>query len=278
MAEKENMNAMEVIQTSAGASGPLATASLSDIRILRTSPGKLYLHVANLLRKRIESEEWGPGTRLPALKELAAEFGVANVTLRLAVAILEEEGLVRREQGRGTFVNDTIEPKPTFSVGFDWPSLLKMITKSLPRLITSYDAPEAPPLQAGEGTPASSYRFIKRVNTVNDVPCLFTKAYLDSALYVRAPKQFETDTIIPVIEALPGVHVARCRQVLTIGQADLETATLLNIPVNAPMGEVRRIITDRDGVVIYLNEVAYRGDLVKFEIDLYPEKEAVGAT
>lgn len=266
------------MHTSAGAPGPFATASLSDVRILRASPGKLYLHVANLLRKRIESSEWVPGTRLPALKELAAEFGVANVTLRLAVAILEDEGLVRREQGRGTFVSDTIEPKPTFSVGFDWPSLLKMITKSVPRLITSYDAPELPQLQAGEGRPASGYRFIKRVNTVNDVPCLVTKAFLDSALYERAPKQFETDTIIPVLEALPGVHVARCRQVLTIGQADLETAMLLNIPVNAPVGEVRRIITDRDGVVIYLNEVAYRGDLVKFEIDLYPEKVASGAT
>lgn len=272
------MSAMELRHASAGTSGPLATASLSDARVLRASPGKLYLHVANLLRRRIDSEEWVPGMRLPALKELAAQFGVANVTLRLAVEILEDEGLLRREQGRGTFVNDTIEPKPTFSVGFDWPSLLRMITKSVPRLITSYDALEPPSLQAGEGTPASGYRFIKRVNTVNDVPCLVTKAFLDSALYVRAPKQFETDTIIPVIEAMPGVHVARCRQVLTIGQADLETATLLNIPVNAPMGEVRRIITDRDGVVIYLNEVAYRGDLVKFEIDLYPEKEVAGAS
>jgi GntR family transcriptional regulator len=272
------VNSLEFRQPLAKDSEQFAPGTTSDADILRTSPGKLYLHVASLMRKRVETGEWEPGTRLPALTELAAEFGVANVTVRQAVAILEDEGLVQRQQGRGTFVNESIEPKPAFSVGFDWPSLLKMVTRSVPWLITSCDAPEPPPLQEDEGTPAPGYRFIKRVNTVNDVPCLVTKAYLDSTLFARAPKQFETDTIIPVLEALPGVHVARCRQVVTIGQADLETATLLKIPVNAPIGETRRIITDRDGVVIYLNEVAYRGDLVKFEVDLYPEKEAAGAS
>jgi GntR family transcriptional regulator len=269
---------MEVRQPSAKDSEQFAPERSSEADVLRTSPGKLYLHVASLMRKRVETGEWEPGTRLPALKQLAAEFGVANVTVRQAVAILEDEGLVRRQQGRGTFVNESIEPKPTFSVGFDWPSLLKMVTKSVPWPITSLDAPEPPPLRPEEGTPAPAYRFIKRVNTVNDVPCLVTKTYLDSRIYARAPEQFETDAIIPVLESLPEVHVARCSQLLTIGQADLEVATLLNIPVNAPIGEVRRVITDRDGVVIYLIEVAYRGDLVRFEIDLYPEKETAGAS
>lgn len=241
-----------------------------DESVLKSSPGKLYLHVANLMRRRLDAGKWEPGTQLPALTELAEEFGVANVTVRQAVAILEEEGLVRRHQGRGTFVNDEVAPKPTFSVGLDWPSLLRMVTKSTPRLITSRNALRLPPVAPENGTLADSYRYLKRVNTVNGLPCLVTDAYVDSRIYARAPEDLETETIIPVVEALPGVRIGRCRQVLTIGQADLETAALLGIPVNTPMGEVRRIITDPDGVIIYLNDVAYRGDLVKFEIDLNP--------
>jgi GntR family transcriptional regulator len=245
-----------------------------DINILKRSPGKLYLHIASLMRRRLDSGEWEPGAQLPALTDLADEFGVANVTVRRAVAILESEGLIYRQQGRGTFVNDSIAPKPTFSVGLDWPSLLRMITKSTPRLIKSHDAKKLPALDPRDGKPAPSYRYLKRVNEVNGFLCLVTDAYVDSRIYARAPKKFETETIIPVIEALPGVRITHCRQILTIGQADLEAATLLGIPVNTPMGEVRRIITDPDGVIIYLNDVAYRGDLVKFEIDLYPEWEA----
>lgn len=244
-----------------------------DSNVLKKSPGKLYLHVANLMRRRVQSGEWAPGAQLPALANLAEQFGVANVTIRQAIAIIEQEGLVRRQQGRGTFVSEQITAPPTFSVGLDWPSLLQMITKSTPQLIESHDAEAMPGTTPDEGTLAPSYRYLKRVNTVDGRPCLVTHAYLESELYARASKRFESETIIPVIEALPGMELAHCRQVLTIGQADLDTATLLGIPVGTPMGEVRRIITDAEGTIIYLNEVAYRGDLVKFEIDLYPERE-----
>ena len=56
------------------------------------------------LRERILEGELSPGTKLPPHTELAAEFGVAPLTLRQVLASLEEEGVVSREQGRGTFV------------------------------------------------------------------------------------------------------------------------------------------------------------------------------
>jgi GntR family transcriptional regulator len=48
----------------------------------------------------------------------------------------------------------------------------------------------------------------------------------------------------------------------------METASLLELPVNAPMGDIKRMLTGSDGVLIYYNEVSYRGDMVRFEIDL----------
>jgi diguanylate cyclase (GGDEF)-like protein len=56
------------------------------------------------LRDRILSRELPAGTKLPSHLDLAAEFGVAPMTLRTVLAQLENEGLVSREQGRGTFV------------------------------------------------------------------------------------------------------------------------------------------------------------------------------
>jgi GntR family transcriptional regulator len=54
------------------------------------------------LRKRVRGLP--AGTVLPTERELASEFGVARMTLRQAIAALAREGLLRSEQGRGTFV------------------------------------------------------------------------------------------------------------------------------------------------------------------------------
>ena len=63
-----------------------------------------YAQMANGLRSAISSGEFPPGSRLPAESALAKAHGVSAMTARQAVSVLEEEGLVRRMQGKGTFV------------------------------------------------------------------------------------------------------------------------------------------------------------------------------
>ncbi len=64
------------------------------------------------LRERIVSGKYPPGKRLPSETDLAPEFGVARDTLRDALRLLEEEGLIERVKSRGTFVR---QPKPDSS-------------------------------------------------------------------------------------------------------------------------------------------------------------------
>lgn len=68
--------------------------------------------IASELRRRIEGGQWllsqdGNGTvpgRLPAERDLAKEFGVARNTVRRAMGVLERDGVLKRQVGRGTFV------------------------------------------------------------------------------------------------------------------------------------------------------------------------------
>jgi len=60
--------------------------------------------IAGALRKRISSGEWADLGRMPPERDLASEFGVARNTIRRAVSLLEEEGAVSRQTGRGTFL------------------------------------------------------------------------------------------------------------------------------------------------------------------------------
>ncbi|MDM8165774.1 GntR family transcriptional regulator [Roseovarius sp.] len=237
--------------------------------ILRNSPGKLYLHVADILRQRLRSGALAPGDRLKPISELAEEFRVATVTIRQAVAILESEGRLYRQQGAGTFVTENSTGDDSFAVGLDWPELLDMVTKTDPRLIEKRENVELPSrgdLKGGKA--ASSYVYLRRVNALKGLDCLVADAYIASDLYEQCPERFDHETIIPVIESLPGVTIAKCHQTLTIGQADMDKAGLLGLPLSAPLGDIRRILTAPDGTVLYYNDVSYRGDMVKFEISL----------
>ena len=66
----------------------------------------LYIQVASVMRRRIEAKQWRPGEKISTLVELEQEFQVARVTVRQAIDILREEGLLHSQQGRGTFVAD----------------------------------------------------------------------------------------------------------------------------------------------------------------------------
>lgn len=241
---------------------------------LHQSPGKLYLNLAAILRARLQAGDWAPGARLPTIAELSQTYNVAAVTVRQAIAILETEGYLRRQQGLGTFVTEAAGQATRFAVGLDWPSLIDMITKTTPRLLQKAAVTDLPRHEADDGIAAPGYQYLRRINALDGRDCLITDAYIDARLYARAPDRFERETIIPVIEAMADITIARCRQVLTIGQAGLEDAALLGVPVNTALGCIRRILTAPDGTILYFNDVAYRGDLVRFQIDLQPGSAA----
>ncbi len=60
--------------------------------------------IALALRKRIVSGEWAELGRMPPERDLAKQFGVARNTIRRAVSLLEDDGTVSRQTGRGTFL------------------------------------------------------------------------------------------------------------------------------------------------------------------------------
>jgi len=62
-------------------------------------------NIEGSLRERIAAGEWSATGRLPAERDLAAEYGVARNTMRRAVEAIANDGTIERQVGRGTFLN-----------------------------------------------------------------------------------------------------------------------------------------------------------------------------
>jgi len=82
----------------------MATLALVPIKIDLMSPEPSYLQLAAILRERIESGEILPEHPLPSLTFLVQETGLAVGTVRKAIKVLSDEGLVVTVPGRGSFV------------------------------------------------------------------------------------------------------------------------------------------------------------------------------
>ncbi|MPZ20271.1 MAG: UTRA domain-containing protein [Luteitalea sp.] len=70
----------------------------------RNAPIPLYHQLKTLVLKEIDAGRWKPDDQLPTEQELMARFQVSKITVRQALQELAHDGYIRREQGRGTFV------------------------------------------------------------------------------------------------------------------------------------------------------------------------------
>lgn len=229
---------------------------------LTRAKAPLYAMIADLLRQRIVRRRWPAGHRLPSLEELMAEFGVARVTVRQAMDTLAEEGLVTRQQGRGTFVAKPPADIRWLRVETSLEDLAAVYRDTQPELLTISESAAVPLVQPAEGRLAPAYRFMRRIHRRDGLAYCVINIYLDERIFRTNPVRFRNQTVIPLLLSEPGVQIARARQTLVIGTADMEMAGQLGVAVNAPVADVRRIFTDPEGTVIYLGDVTYRGDFI----------------
>jgi GntR family transcriptional regulator len=229
-----------------------------------------YAQIADIFRQRIVRGIWAQGLRLPANEVLATEFGVSRVTIRQAVDLLARDGIIEAQQGRGTFITGTPAQDRWLKVETTLSDLAEMYRDTSPEIINISESRTDAPLLPEDGKRAAHYVFMRRVHSRDKRPYCVISIYLDEKIFRKSPKRFRRETVIPILKDLRDPAITSARQTLTIGTADLEAARLLQVPLNSPVAEVRRVFTTADRTVIYLGEVTYRGDFIRIDMDLRP--------
>jgi len=230
----------------------------------------LYLQVASVMRQRINSGYWAEGEQISTLEELEEEFSLARVTIRQAIELLRGEGLLRAQQGRGTFVSGRPVNNRWLNLASDFDSLVESIRSNvLKRVFIQRDA-EPPVLIPGEGNPANAYTFLRSVQFNGGKPFSVVNLHLDQRLFLRDSKRFTRSAALPKIVEMEDVVITHAYQRFTIGVADPETADLLEIGLGEPTADCQLTVINDKGVAIYVADIHYlkhcfvlRNDLLK---------------
>jgi len=244
-------------------------ATLSEI-----DPLPLYAQLAALLRQRIVRGEWKEGDRLPAHGELTHEFAVARVTVRQAISILERDGIVKSRRGRGTFVAAQPGRRRRLPMHGTLMSMLTLMQANPPDMDKIEERVATPKLGPEDGTPAPSYVCFRRLYRREAITINVASLYLDERIFRLAPDRLRETYIVQEIVSMPQVHIAQASQTVTVEAADAAVAGLLHVAAGAPIARLRRVFRDAAGVVLFIGEYAYRGDLVQLEMDLIPTPAA----
>ena len=245
-------------------------AERSTHPVLGASPLPRYVQLADIFRQRIARGTWPKGEMLPTIEQLMEEFAVARVTVRQAVKVLSDEGLVTPRRGRGTLINDVPPKRRPLRVHTTFAGLVDMYRDDRPVLTNLAEFEASPELEEGDGIAAPSYFHMRRVHARDGIKYCVISMYIDDRVHAMARDRFRDEVVLPLLFSLPGVTIAQARQTMSISRADVEVARLLDVPVGEPMADVRRVLVGPDGVVIYLAEVAYRGDHIHLDMDLRP--------
>ncbi|HEV2417679.1 MAG TPA: GntR family transcriptional regulator [Terriglobia bacterium] len=234
----------------------------------RTIDIPLYAQVREALREDLARLE--PGQAIPPEIELQTRFDVSRITVRKAMDDLVTEGLLVRQQGRGTFVQ---RPKLTHE--------LNMITSWTEQLLAAGFVSRTVHLETEEIVPPKRIAIsldlgpeepvlaLRRVRMVSEEPLTLMLNYLPSRLVPGlGEKMARRESLYEVLEKDYGLVAARAIDLVETRTATDEEAKRLRIEHWAPLLCVTRVSYLEDGRPLEVGLAISRGDRYRYRVEL----------
>jgi DNA-binding GntR family transcriptional regulator len=227
----------------------------------------LYLRVASALRGRIFAGEWQVDDRLPSFEAIAAQYKVALNTIRKAIELLADEGLVEASRGIGTRVVTNRTPHDARSLRAAISDPLELAPGLSIQVLQSHKVAGLAPALLEPYQQADRYHRTLKIHSLSGTPFALLDIYVDAALYARFPKHAERSfKLSRLLRDYGDSPISASREELTIQHATPAIAELLHFPIAAPVVRLRRWRLDRKERVIYACVANYRSDLFVFDV------------
>jgi GntR family transcriptional regulator len=234
--------------------------------IERANPLPLYAQVKAALQDEIE-RTMQPGDALPTEPELEQKYKVSRITVRRALDELASEGLILRQQGRGTFVR---EPGITQELPrlVSWSQQMRQAGYLPETFSTEVETIEAPHevaamLRLAHGAQVTRVRRLRGVS--GEPVCVMVNYLPDGLLPDVEASGFVEDSLYATLAA-SGVRPVRAEDTVEARAATGWEAERLGISEGAPLLQVTRLTFDGDGKPLYVSVVSNRGDKYRYGV------------
>ncbi len=224
----------------------------------------LWLQLKHALRDLV-TFDLKPGERLPSELELCRHYRLSRITVRQAITALVNEGMLRRWQGRGTYVlsprqtERLADPEHFLLSGFDSEDQASI------KVFSAETVPAADWIAAKLGIAAGEdLHKIRKVLYAEAVPVAFRTTFVPKRL---APSLLDSDIAPPLhvlLEGRYGLRPTEAEEMIEFIVADEFRAEMLQVPLGHPLVLVERLVYLDSGDASECSRAYYRADRFRF--------------
>lgn len=230
----------------------------------------VYAQVAHRILEQVVGGQLQSGARLPSERVLCGRLGVSRVTLRRALTLLVDEGVVESAQGRGWFVTTGVLGEPPNALrSFTQTARIRGLSPSARVLLAQRRAATLDEAERMGVAPGSQLFELQRVRCLNGIPVAWDRALVPLALVPDIEGvDFTAASLYGELDRA-GVSPVRGDYAMQAQAADERTAELLGLPVGAAVLKTDHTAFTATGRVVDVGSTTYRGDRYRFRASLY---------
>jgi GntR family transcriptional regulator len=222
-----------------------------------------YQEIAEALRHRVSTGELSAGRLLPSEAELSQHYGASRVTVRRALEVLRDEGLVDSRQGFGWFVAADPVRQALGRLGTIESQLAAEGVFSERRVLDFRFL--AAPARVRDLLGAETVLRVRRLNLADGQPF--------ALVTVWCPERYGAELSRADVERSPfyeliGVELGGAVQTIGAAAASAHDADLLGVPVGSPVLRCERVTSSVDGEAVLVSEHVFPAHRTEFVVDL----------
>ncbi|MET8249430.1 GntR family transcriptional regulator [Streptomyces sp. NPDC005202] len=231
--------------------------------------------VQRRLLEQIRQGELTPGQRLGSERHLAAELGVSRSTLRQALGVLENEGVVRRVPGRGggTFVSDALgddrgKVERDLSTVVGVPAYLRSqgFTAGTRILGTAIRAADEATADALGLTSEALVLEVVRIRLADGIPISLERAQLPADQFPGLLEMPLGGSLYELLEDRFGVVPDTAVERIEVVEASADQARILGVEAGAPLLSIERTTSTGDGKPFEFSHDLFRADRTRIVV------------
>lgn len=233
-------------------------------------PSSLYITVKNEIEGLITRGNFNPGDKLPSEYDLAKKYRVSRMTVREALRALEEEGIVARKQGVGTFVKAASQKiKSILDINYGVTEMITNMgfhpgTREIKLEEVFADSHMAKTLNVKEGSKVIT---IERVRTADNIPVVYSLDMIPvSVLPDINDVRTMGESLYDFLETKCDIFLSSSMAKLFPTKATRKLAKKLNVKVNSPLFLLEQLDTDQAGSPVVFSREYFVNDYFDFVI------------
>jgi GntR family transcriptional regulator len=234
------------------------------------SPFPLYYQVMMEIRDNILSGKWGSGSQIPGELDLARQLGVSVITVRQALGQLAEEGYLRRQRARGTFVQWTGPLRQSINLEVEAEDLVAVNPDGTSFKLLEHGLVE-PPKEISRDLRMETDEKVTRITRIRlsqGQPLAYVISYVPSRIgsKIRA-RDLTRLPLNTIVEELLPFNITEVKHTVAARLAEDEVANHLGIPAGSPVLYVERDYLHKKEMVLR-SVGSYRTDLFSYKLTL----------